>query len=106
MPAGELCNRTGRGRQRSATQHATIATDKELMARPMLSVNAEPWTPAPLPSDVFAPALIEEPRAPGPMDILPNNLADWPARKSWLSSDSASVGGMLGRVVARLVLLI
>jgi hypothetical protein len=40
------------------------------------------------------------------MDILPNNLADWPARKSWLNSDSASVGGMLGRVVARLVLLI
>jgi hypothetical protein len=76
------------------------------MARPMLSAGADPWTPAPLPSDVFAPARIEEPRAPGPMDILPNNLADWPARKSWLHSDSPSGGGMRGRVVGRLVLLI
>jgi len=48
----------------------------------------------------------DEPPTPKPVDVLPNNLADWPARKSWLNSDSGSGGGTLGRVLAKAVLLL
>src|SRR5258708_20822325 len=39
------------------------------------------------------------------METLPNNLADWPARKSWLTVEPGS-RGMLKHVAARLALLI
>jgi hypothetical protein len=39
------------------------------------------------------------------MEILPNNLADWPPSKPLRDTDSASMG-MLGRFASRLVLLI
>src|SRR4051794_4941935 len=61
--------------------------------------------PAASPSDAPAAGLVQEPRVPPAMNILPNNLGEWAPGKPWRDSPPVATRTH-SRAAARLVVLI